>query len=190
MRLDRGLGIGRIAERSTCAPERPLPLDVARMVLCTIKRSSDFKRVRGGARVANSAFVIEAKLRSAIDPCRSPRYGFTVTRKIGNAVVRNRIRRRLKEALRRLPAGLAVDGHDYVIVARPGLIEQPFPELQKALELTFSRLQKASGKGDAEKSRPGGHAHATTGVELSSRSIARTAPVGSKRPDGAKPRNR
>ena len=56
---------------------------------------------------------------AALDVASCPRFGFTVTRKIGNAVVRNRIRRRFKEALRLLAPGIIAPGHDYVVIARP-----------------------------------------------------------------------
>ena len=63
----------------------------------------------------------------------APRVGFTVTKKHGNAVERNRMRRRLKEAVR-LSAGFAMKpGHDYVVVARRELLTAPFERLTKGL---------------------------------------------------------
>ncbi len=117
------------------------------MVLCTIKRSSEFQRVRGGSRTANPSFVIEARVRPhdaklAGATCTGPRVGFTITRKIGNAVVRNRIRRRFREVLRGLDPGLLRAGHDYVMVARPGAIEQPFAELRTLIETAVNRVHQ------------------------------------------------
>src|SRR5262245_18692896 len=72
----------------------------------TLKRRSQYLRVRKGARCATAAFVLEAKARSAearqghVPPAEGPRFGFTVTRALGKAVERNRIRRRLKAAVR------------------------------------------------------------------------------------------
>ena len=63
-----------------------------------------------------------------------PRAGFTVTRKVGNAVVRNRVRRRLKEALRIHAAGDMAPGNDYVIVGREDVLAAPFAQI--AAELT------------------------------------------------------
>lgn len=122
------------------------------MGLCTIKRSSEFQRVRGGARAANASFVIETRERTAPTPCAGPRLGFTITRKIGNAVVRNRIRRRFREALRTLEPGLLRARHDYVLVARSGVIEQPFAELRHLLETAVAKLHLPGA------ARPGPHA--------------------------------
>lgn len=58
-----------------------------------------------------------------------PRVGFTVTRKSGNAVRRNRIRRRLKEAVRCHGADDMVPGNDYVIVGRSDILSAPFGQL-------------------------------------------------------------
>lgn len=62
-----------------------------------------------------------------------PRVGFTVTKKVGNAVMRNRIRRRLREAVRNHAAGDMQPGHDYVIVARQELIGAPFGQIAAEL---------------------------------------------------------
>ena len=74
-------------------------------------------------------------------------FGFTVTKQSGGAVQRNRIRRRLKEALRLLNPLPARPGHDYVILARPEALGMPFLALQR-------ELSQALGKIDARKSQP------------------------------------
>jgi ribonuclease P protein component len=66
-------------------------------------------------------------------PPLAPRFGFTVTKKLGGAVLRNRIRRRLKEALRRLDPLPARPAHDYVILARPEALGMAFSALQAEL---------------------------------------------------------
>lgn len=91
------------------------------------------------------------------EPGEPPRCGFTVTKKHGNAVERNRMRRRLKEAVR-LSAGFAMQpGHDYVIVARRDLLDAPFERLVGALHQRIEGKQKfngrhrpASGRNDAK----------------------------------------
>ncbi len=79
-------------------------------------------------------------------PETEPRVGFTVTKRQGNAVERNRMRRRLKEAVR-LSAGLAMKpGHDYVIVARRDVLNTEFAVLE---HLLIERI-----KGRAKSGRP------------------------------------
>ena len=82
-------------------------------------------------------------------PCAEaqPRFGFTVTKQSGGAVRRNRIRRRLKEALRLLNPLPARPGHDYVILARPEALSMPFLALQ-------GELIRALGKIAARKNQP------------------------------------
>lgn len=62
-----------------------------------------------------------------------PRIGFTVTKKVGNAVERNRIRRRLKEAVRVHASRDMTPGTDYVIVGRRDILAAPFDELKNEL---------------------------------------------------------
>lgn len=69
-----------------------------------------------------------------------PRFGFTVTKKLGSAVVRNRIRRRLREIVRVHAAANALDGCDYVIVAREGALRCPAGVLRAELILALEKV--------------------------------------------------
>src|SRR5450631_2906969 len=104
------------------------------MHLVTIKRRADFLRVRGGARVSNPSFAIEAKARDeAVKPAVLPpvaRFGFTVTKKLGNAVVRNRIKRRLREAVRHSASPYCRPEFDYVLIARGAALARAFADLK------------------------------------------------------------
>jgi len=125
------------------------------MQLSSIKHRADFLRVRGGVRVSKRAFVIEAKrraqalrpqaLQSAESAAAASRFGLTVTKKLGNAVVRNRIKRRLREAIRDQSPRSLVAGVDYVIVARRAAFDQPMvslaADLSAALDEIASRLR-------------------------------------------------
>jgi len=71
-----------------------------------------------------------------------PRVGFTTTKKLGNAVIRNRIRRRLREAARLTLPDIAHPGFDYVLIGRPGAAERPFAELRKDLNSALKRLHR------------------------------------------------
>ncbi|HVL42593.1 MAG TPA: ribonuclease P protein component [Brevundimonas sp.] len=68
------------------------------------------------------------------------RLGFTATRKVGNAVVRNRAKRRLREAARALAPLLAVPGSDYVFVARAGTADRPWDRLLDDVKSALTRL--------------------------------------------------
>src|SRR6218665_2335678 len=97
-----------------------------------LKNRSDFLAVQAGEKRRGGIFLMEVVNRQS--PETDPRVGFTVTKKQGNAVERNRMRRRLREAVR-LSAQFAMKpGHDYVIVARRDVLETPFEKL--AGELT------------------------------------------------------
>jgi ribonuclease P protein component len=128
--------------------------------LVTLKTRAEFLAVRGGARCATPAFVLETKPRAAgtpsgtsadAGPPQGPRFGFTITKKIGNAVVRNRIRRRLKAALTPLSAQLAAATHDYVVIARQPAFDIPFATLQKDLERALQRVHHAGAARDGRR---------------------------------------
>lgn len=92
-----------------------------------LKSRPQFLAVRNGEKRRGSLFLVEVLDRN--EPGTEPRVGFTVTKKHGNAVERNRMRRRLKEAVR-LNAGFAMQpGHDYVIVARREVLSAPFAKI-------------------------------------------------------------
>ncbi len=132
----------------------------------TLRRSGEFKRVRGGARWSSPVLILEGKRRPG--PClgrsgqllSGPRFGLTVTKKVGTAVVRNHIRRRIKEALRLLEPGLARDDHDYVVVAHRPAHDYPFAELQAALRSALLRIDRqvsSPSAGPAGRKRSGKH---------------------------------
>lgn len=79
------------------------------------------------------------------------RFGFTVTKKLGNAVKRNRIRRRLKAAVGEVAAQLALPDHDYVVVARAAAFDRPFADMRadilKAFEILGQSAHKSSRNG-------------------------------------------
>lgn len=96
-----------------------------------LRSRPQFLAVRNGEKRRGRFFLIEVLDRK--QPNEEARVGFTVTKKQGNAVERNRMRRRLKEAVR-LHAGFAMQpGHDYVVVARRDALAAPFCELASEL---------------------------------------------------------
>ena len=116
----------RAHDDSHCRPVLPARL----------KKRAEFLRVAKGRRWHGTAMTIQAEPRTAVGvPADgAPRYGFTLTKKVGNAVVRNRARRRLREAVRLAPPDLpAKAGHDYVIVGRLEAVRLPFEALGREL---------------------------------------------------------
>lgn len=83
-----------------------------------LKKRIDFLRAAKARKSVKRGFVLQARRREDGDAPSHFRTGFTATKKIGNAVVRNRARRRLKEAARLIFPGKAALGHDYVLIAR------------------------------------------------------------------------
>ncbi|CAM5534285.1 ribonuclease P protein component [Aquamicrobium terrae] len=93
-------------------------------------KRAEFLAVRRGEKRRGRLFLVEVLDRG---DGGTPRVGYTVTKKVGNAVVRNRVRRRLKEAVRTGAAVGMAPGHDYVIVGRHDVLAAPFDQLRAEL---------------------------------------------------------
>jgi ribonuclease P protein component len=113
-----------------------------------LKTRSEFRATAAGTRISQPGFVLQA--RKSTDEARPPRFGFTVTKRIGNAVVRNRIRRRLREAVRFAGAASGKSGTDYVLVGRRKTLSLDFDRLVTDLLNGITALSK---RGDALKPR-------------------------------------
>jgi ribonuclease P protein component len=141
---------------SACRPDAALPALALRVVLrpvATLKRRQEFLRIRGGARWANASFVIETRPRDPADS-HVARIGYTVTKQIGNAVVRNRVRRRFREAMRLCDRALLKAGHDYVLIARNASLQRGFTDLRAELEAALGQI--FSGKAQGNRPRGAG----------------------------------
>ena len=109
-----------------------------------LKRRADFQRAQRGRRAQTESFALQARPRGeAESDAAGPRVGFTVTRKIGGAVERNRIRRRLKAALAAANAIAPAADCDYVLVARRPALTRRFATLVADLERAFAQVGKA-----------------------------------------------
>ncbi|MFW6076815.1 MAG: ribonuclease P protein component [Hyphomicrobiales bacterium] len=109
-----------------------------------LKRRREFLAAARAASKAAPGVVVQMRKRGDDGP---PRVGFTVTRKLGGAVQRNRIRRRLKEAARlALPAAMR-PGRDYVFIGRPEAAVRPFKLLQQDLMDAVERVETSPMKG-------------------------------------------
>ena len=110
-----------------------------------LKRRREFLRVQGAARKwVAPGLIVQARRREDGDGEREPksgfRVGFTVSRKVGNAVRRNRARRRLRAAAERVMPVHARRGHDFVVIGRRATLKRPFPALVGDLETALRKL--------------------------------------------------
>ena len=124
----------------------PLRFPAARVA--TLKRRPEFLRIRKGARFAASGFVLEAKRRDDESvPADGARFGFTVSKKVGNAVERNRIKRRLKAAVRDLVREHSRSDFDYVLIARRAALDAGFAALVSDLIKALGRVHAKPAEG-------------------------------------------
>ena len=114
-----------------------------------LTRRADFLAAAAGGRVSTPAFTLQIRDRADAGPAR---FGFTVSRKVGTAVERNRVRRRLKATVRLMDPTCAKGGHDYVMVGRRTALTHPFSSLAADLDRALKRgsLRRAPGRGKAE----------------------------------------
>jgi ribonuclease P protein component len=110
--------------------------------LATLKCRRDFQSVRKGRRFATGAFVLEGRQRTAKGVAEQARFGFTVARAVGGAVERNRIRRRLKAAVKSVQMSHARHDFDYVVVARRPALDVNFEALVWELARGLDRLHR------------------------------------------------
>ena len=100
-----------------------------------LKQRADFLAAATGVKVPGATFVLQARPRGDEAPAR---FGFTVSKKVGNAPERNRVRRRLREVVRRTADGRA--GHDYVLIGRRAALQAPFERLITEFEGALRRV--------------------------------------------------
>jgi len=107
----------------------------------TIKKRRDFLRANRGKRYVTPGFILLASKRAGDDA--QPRLGITVTKKIGNAVIRNRMKRRFRALAQQMLPDLGQRGIDYILIGRAGGIEREFAEMRSDLK---RGLKKVNGK--------------------------------------------
>jgi len=104
-----------------------------------LRQRADFLAVANGARANSAAFVLQGHRRDDAGPVR---IGFTVTKKNGTATERNRIRRRLRELVKRLDALSMRPHHDYVLVGRRDALSRDFATMLDDLRSALRRLDR------------------------------------------------
>ena len=104
-----------------------------------LRQRADFLAVANGARISAAAFVVQSRRRDDGGPIR---VGFTVTKKHGTATERNRIRRRLRELVKRLDAVSMRPHSDYVLVGRRAALTSDFSGMIEDLRSALRRLDR------------------------------------------------
>jgi ribonuclease P protein component len=136
-RLPQPHGDGGRAQGAERTP-RARPQEAQRLI--TIKKRADFLAANGGLRATTPGFVLLVRDRNDDDP--RMRVGFTVTKKIGGAVVRNRMKRRFRALAREILAARGFAGADHVIIGRSKGVERDFALLRAELGGALDRLRK------------------------------------------------
>ncbi len=117
--------------------------------LQTLKKRADFLRARNGRYCAMPGLVLQASRVMDQKPTDDDgpyvsqdmaRFGFTATKKLGNAVVRNRVKRRLREAVRLIAPQKAHPDCEYVLIGRKSTLKRPFSSLLQDLTIAFARV--------------------------------------------------
>ena len=103
-----------------------------------LRQRADFLAAAQASKVATAGFVLQSRNRDDSGPVR---VGFTVSRKVGSAVERNRVRRRLREIVRRSAAAELHGGHDYVLIGRRAALSLPFEQLNEDFQGALRRLR-------------------------------------------------
>jgi ribonuclease P protein component len=105
-----------------------------------LRQRTDFLAVATGAKVPAAGFVLQALHRREDGPVR---VGFTVSRKVGTATERNRVRRRLREVVRLSRPGRMRPGYDYVLIGRRAALNLPFGRLTEDFDSALHRAHTA-----------------------------------------------
>ena len=138
-----------------------------------LKTRPEFLAVRAGERRNGPYFLLELRDRG---DGGAPRVGYTVTRRQGNAVERNRMRRRLREAVRLAGQFAMRPGHDYVVVARRDALDASFSRLTSALKARIEGPRATTERGALPEAGSEDHAR--------DRLRARKGPPEDRRPEG------
>ncbi len=107
----------------------------------TLRNRPDFLKAASARRQGTPSFMLQARNRADDSP--TTRVGFTASKKIGNAVLRNRAKRRLRALVRDLMPTLANPGWDYVLVARPqATVSRPFTDMLSDLTSALTSVHR------------------------------------------------
>jgi len=123
--------------------------------LQSLRKRADFLRAASARRQGTRGLMLQGRQRRPDEPATGIRVGFTCSKKIGNAVRRNRAKRRLRAAARIVLPGAARPGWDYVLVGRPGAtVERDFAALVDDLRHALASVHAPARKGAPPRKAP------------------------------------
>ena len=125
------------------------PSEIGPSRIGRLKKRAEFLKVAAArAKWVTPGLILQARRRQAPEGAADIRVGFTVSRKVGGAVVRNRARRRLRHAAERVMPDQAAGARDYVLIGRRTTIDRPFEDLVTDLETALARLGALRDRAD------------------------------------------
>lgn len=113
-----------------------------------LRQRADFLAAANGVKAPTAMFVLQMRKRQETGAAR---VGFTVSRRVGGAVERNRVRRRLREIVRLSPPSAMRPGHDYVLIGRRPAIDAPFERIRNEFDRALRRVHASPGPGPVDK---------------------------------------
>jgi len=131
--LGDGGGPQHSARASGARPEEVVSLS-------TLRKRRDFLAANSAKRATTTAFILQVRGRD--DGSAHKRVGFTVTKKVGNAVTRNRMKRRLRALAREVIAAQGVAGADHVLIGRVGQVERAYSKLRADLIGALTKVRR------------------------------------------------
>lgn len=124
--------------RSRRDPGTPCPRPQEAVGLITLNKRSDFLAANSGKRAAFGGLVLLVRKRDDANP--QIRVGYTVTKKIGNAVTRNRVKRRFRELAREILPDAGIAGADLVLIGRNSAVDRDFDKLRNDLNRALAKV--------------------------------------------------
>jgi ribonuclease P protein component len=126
------------------------------MAFETLRKRADFLRAASARRQGMPGFLLQARQRLPEEAGVQVRVGYTCSKKIGNAVARNRAKRRLRALAREIIPATGREGWDYVLVGRPGAtIARNFADLRADLMAAMARVHDARSQSQPRSRGPG-----------------------------------